>query len=455
MLLDNPQKRSPPKAHQGGHLLEQQLRYGSQEFEFSLGQGRPVARLEPNTPPPVGPPGEIVRRCLEQPYGSPLLREIARGKQSAAILIPGKERVAGTAEYVPALVAELNRAGIPDESIEVFLATGTHEHHGVSDVVDLLGEELASRVQCRAHDCFAENELSEVGRTTFGTPVLINQRVLEAEVKILTGRIVPHYFAGFSGGRKALIPGVAGFQTIRANHRLTLDPERGIHPGVGPCLLDGNPVHLDMLEGTRMVRPDFTLNTLLDTDHRMIAAVAGDFEAAHEEGCRQAARLFRLTVDEPVDVLITSAGGHPYDYNFMQALKAVFNVQDIVRPGGAILWLAECTRGLHPEFLRWCSILSDEELNDAVRENYNLRGHNSLMLRRLTRRADVALWSALPDDALHGLGLHPVRSLTEGIGWIGDRVSGDFSYAVVPYANVMSATVAHKAPAELHEQLLT
>ncbi len=435
-------------------MLEQQLRYGSRKFGFSLGQGRPVAHLEPNTPPRPSPPGEIVRRCLEQPYGSPTLREIARGKRSAAILIPGKERVAGTAEYVPALIAELNRAGIPDDNIEVFLATGTHEHHGVSDVVDLLGEEVASRVRCRAHDCFAESELSEVGRTSFGTPVLINRRVLEAEVKILTGRIMPHYFAGFGGGRKALIPGVAGFQTIRANHRLTLDPERGIHPGVGPCLLDGNPVHLDMLEGTQMVRPDFTLNTLLDTDHRMIAAVAGDFETAHEEGCRQAARLFRLTVAEPVDVLITSAGGHPYDYNFMQALKAVFNVQDVVRPGGAILWIAECRRGLHPEFLRWCSIVSDEELDDAVRENYDLKGHNSLMLRRLTRRADVALWSALPDDVVRTLGLHPLHSLTEGIEWIRERVSGDFSYAVVPYANVMSATVAHKAPAELPERLL-
>ena len=432
-------------------LVEQQLRYGSREFGFSLEQGRPVARLEPNTPPPEGSPSEIVRRCLERPYGSPPLREIARGKRSAAILIPGKERVAGTAEYVPALIAELNRAGIPDENIEVFLATGTHEHHGVSDVVDLLGEEVASRVRCRAHDCFEESGLSEVGKTTFGTPVLINRRVLEADVKILTGRIMPHYFAGFSGGRKALIPGVAGFRTIVANHRLTLGPERGIHPNVAPCILSGNPVHLDMLEGARMVRPDFTLNTLLDTEHRMIAAVAGDFEAAHQEGCSQAARLFRLTVTEPVDVLITSAGGHPYDYNFMQALKAVFNVQDIVRPGGVILWVAECTRGMHPEFLRWGSIPS-EKLDGAVRENYNLKGHNSLMLRRLTRRAKVALWSDLPDDAVRTLGLHPVGSLTEGTEWVRDRVTGDFSYAVVPHANAVAATVDHKAPAELPER---
>ena len=155
-----------------------------------------------------------------------------------------------------------------------------------------------------------------------------------------------------------------------------------------------------------------------------------------------------------MDVLITSAGGHPYDYNFMQSLKAVFNVQDIVRPGGAILWIAECPRGIQPEFLRWCSITSDEELDEAVRENYDLKGHNSLMLRRLTRRAEVALWSALPDDVVRTLGLHPLRSLTEGIEWIRGRVSGDFTYAVVPYANAVSATLHHRASAEPRDRFL-
>jgi nickel-dependent lactate racemase len=138
----------------------------------------------------------------------------------------------------------------------------------------------------------------------------------------------------------------------------------------------------------------------------------------------------------------------------MQSLKAVFNVQDIVRPGGAILWIAECPRGIHPDFLRWCSISSDEELDEAVRENYNLKGHNSLMLRRLTRRAEVALWSTLPEDEVRALGVHPLGSLAEGMEWIGERVSGDFSYAVVPHANAVAATVEHKTPAELRERFL-
>jgi nickel-dependent lactate racemase len=200
-----------------------------------------------------------------------------------------------------------------------------------------------------------------------------------------------------------------------------------------------------MVEGARLAQPDFCLNTLLDTDHRMVSAVAGDFEAAHEEGCRQAARMFRVSVPEPLDVLITSAGGHPYDCNFMQSLKAVFNVQDVVRPGGAILWVAECGSGINPGFLPWAEISSDEELERAVRDRYALTGHNSLMLRHLIRRVDVALWSALPAEIVSKLGLHPVASLEEGLRWIRQRHPAGFTYAVVPHANVMCAALERAA----------
>jgi nickel-dependent lactate racemase/DNA-binding NarL/FixJ family response regulator len=430
------------KAHPSGKAIivnEQTIRCGSKEFVFSLPRGRLVRRLEPEFPPATSSAGEILAGALKQPLGSPPLAEIARGKKSAAILIPGKARLAGTREYMPALVGELNKAGLPDDSITVFLADGTHEQHLESDVAALLGENLVSRIRCLGHDCRKEEEVLELGTTSFGTPVLINRRVLDSEVKVLTGRIVPHYFAGFSGGRKALIPGVAGFRTILANHRLTLDRHRGIHPAVGLCSLADNPVHLDMLEGARMAKPDFCLNTLLNSDHQMIGAVAGDFEAAHEEGCRLAAQWLRLTLAEPVDVLITSAGGLPYDCNFMQALKAVFNVQDIVRPGGAILWVAECPQGINPGFLGWAAIRSDTELDEAVRAKYSLTGHNSIMLRQLIRKADVALCSTLPREVVAKLGLHPVSSLEEGVRWVLEKFAGAFTYAVVPYANAMCA----------------
>lgn len=422
-------------------MTEIRLKYGNGELTARAPDGALAGSIGPATPEPDVSADEIVRRALDSPIGSLPLADLASGARTASILIPGKTRVAATRTYVPALVDELERAGVPGDGIEVFLATGTHEHHLECDVASLLGDETASRVRTVFHDCFDESGLEQLGTTSFGTPVLVNRRVLDSDVRILTGRIVPHYFAGFSGGRKALIPGVAGFRTIKANHRLTLDPVRGLHPNARPCVLDGNPIHLDMVEGMRMAGPMFCLNTLLDTSHRLVDAVAGDAEAAHVEGSRRAGRLHRTRLDAAVDAVITSAGGSPFDCNFMQSLKAVMNVRDAVRPGGAILWVAECPFGIDPDFLRWAAIESDAELESAVRERYNLKGHNTLMLRHLTRKADVALCSGLPEADVRAMGFHPVTSLAEGLDWLRDRLGAGFSYVVAPHANVTCATV--------------
>jgi nickel-dependent lactate racemase len=299
--------------------------------------------------------------------------------------------------------------------------------------------EVAARVRCIAHDCQDKAGLERLGTTRAGTPVLFNRRVLDAEVKVLTGRIMPHYFAGYSGARKALLPGVAGFETIVANHRLTLHPEHGLHPAAALRSLEQNPVHLDMVEAARMAAPDFTLNTLMSRDRRIAHAVSGDVFEAHAAICAQADALLSLGLAQPVDALITSAGGEPADCNFMQSLKAIFNLKEIVRPGGAILWVAECAHGIHPGFLEYGSIESDAEMEETVRTRYALTGHNSLMLRALLRKADVALVSSLPPEAVARLGIHPVASVEEGARWLQGRFSSSFTYAVAPEANTICA----------------
>ena len=415
--------------------------YGAGRCPFVAPRGRSILSLRSAGSAEQGDPHGLLSRALQHPIASKPLAEIAQGKRSAAILIPGKARRVGTREYIPALVAELNRGGIADKDISIFLADGTHDQHLGSDMEELVGRETVARVRCLGHDAREEGETVQLGTTSFGTPVLINRAVMAAEVKILTGRIVPHYFAGYSGGRKALVPGVAGFRTIRANHKLTLASDVGIHPEVRPASLSGNPVHLDMVEGARLVRPDFCLNTVLDEAHGVVGVVAGDWEAAHAAGCRLADDCFHLKLPKPVDVLVTSAGGLPYDVNFMQSLKAAFNLQAMVRPGGAILWIAECAQGMHPGFLRWASIESDAELEAAVRADYNLTGHNSIMLRRLVRKAHVVLCSGLPAEEVRALGMHPVSTPEAGLRWIQDRVPGDSSYAVAPYANVLCGSI--------------
>ena len=421
--------------------MESTFRYGQGHLTARLDAGECLGVLTPQSPEPSGTDLEIVARALADPFGSPPLRELARGRRSAAILIPGKARRAGTDVYVRALIEELNAGGIGDEGIAVFLADGTHVQHLESDVADLLGEDVRRRVRCLGHDCRDASLLTEVGRTSRGNRVLINRQVLEADVRVLTGRIVPHYFAGYSGGRKALIPGVAGFETIKGNHRLTLADRAGIHAGAQPCRLAHNPVHEDMLEAARMVAPEFSLNTLLDTEHRIVGAAAGAMEAAHEAGCALAERWLRVEVDQPADAAITCAGGLPYDMNFMQSLKAPFNVRSVVRPGGAMLWIGEAAGGMHEGFTRWAAIDSDEKLDRAVRTGYQLTGHNSIMLRALVRQCRVAMVSALPSADVAALGIEPCADLEQGLAWLERQFDGPFGYYVIPHANVMCATV--------------
>lgn len=376
---------------------------------------------------------------MAQPIGSAPLRDLARGAKSVTILVPGKTRRAGVAEYTPILVEELNAAGVPDANITVVLATGTHEPHGPDDIKEVIGAELVTRVQCFRHDCRDDAGLIHVGTTTQGTKVRLSRAVVESDVIVLTGRIAPHYFAGLSGGGKALLPGVAGFDTILTNHARTLGLQQGLAPDARAFELADNPVHRDMDEVIHMVGPTFLLNTLMDIDHQIAGAVAGAPQAAHARGAELARQFYEHVATTQFDAVIASPGGAPYDCNFMQSLKAPMHTSALLKPGGALLWVAECAGKLHPGFCEWLAIQDDAELEAAIRSNYNLTGHNSLMLRRLLRQHPIALMSKLDASVVAALGFHPVGTLEEGCAWLRDKLSEQSAYAVVPHANLLAA----------------
>ena len=414
--------------------------HGAASFASRELEGREVTVLEPEAPGRSVDGDEAIRLALETPSG-PRLRDLAHGARSAAILVPGIDRVAAVGRFVPALLDELGAAGVSRERTTIYLATGTHHHRGMSDLATLLGDDLARTLPCVVHDPKSEASLVHVGDTSRGTSVVISRAVVEADVKILTGRVIPHYFAGFGGGRKALLPGVAGGSTILANHKLTLAPERGIAPHVGACSLDGNPVHLDMLEAMRFVRPTFALNMLLDTRHDIVDVLAGEPEASHAEACRRAIPLHQLRVPKPFDAMITSAGGAPYDCSFVQALKAILNVRDLVRPGGAVLWVAECPEGIAPAFLEWAKSDDDAAFEREARTAYNLAAHNTVMLRAFLRSARVAFVSGLDPSIVRLLGLEPMATVQAGVAWLHAQTQPGARVAVVPYANVTHGIV--------------
>lgn len=421
------------------------LKYGKGSCEAPWQEATPAKWLEPRCPTPSDPP-QLLRTALGQPFGSPPLHHLARGLRSAAILVPGKDRLAGVDQFLPLLLEELGAAGVPEEGITVVLATGSHVSHTPEEVSTIMGPASFQKVRWRQHNCRPDGQFVALGTTAFGTPVEIDSEVMSADIKILTGLIIPHYFAGFGGGRKALLPGVSAFHSIRKNHRLTLGPAGGIHPAVRHCSLKGNPVHEDMLDAARRVPSVFILNTLVDQENRIVSAVAGDLEEAHAEGCERATAWYSVPIESPVDAAITSAGGWPYDCDFVQSLKAVFAVKEIVRPGGAILWLAECAQGMKEGFLRWAEIRSDEALDAAVRANYDLAGHNTIMLRALLRQVRVGFVSGLPDEAVKALGLVPLHSLAEGLDWLRAVSPPNYQCAVIPFGNITHARIGEKGP---------
>jgi lactate racemase len=421
------------------------LKYGHGEMEVPLARP-PLDICAPRHVAGLPAPEDALRAAVRAPIGARSLQALAEGKRSAAILISARDRVTRSDLFTGILADELNAAGLPDEAIQVFLATGTHQKQSQADIESLLGS-ACGRLRVVHHDPRDEQNLVYLGTTRAGTPISVNRAVYDADVKILTGRIAHHYFAGFSGGRKAIAPGVAGMQTILANHKLVMSPDgRGRHPGVAAGVLAGNPVHEDLLEIARPVGPTFCLNTVLNTEHEITHVFAGDWVAAHEAGCHLVETLFRVPVDVPADVVVASCGGWPYDLSFMQVIKTIVSASHAVADGGTLVVLGECERGLEPGFLNWCRYASLAELNRAVLAHYDLKGHNSYWLREIQSRIRVVLVSTLGAADVAAMGFVHASTPAEGVAIAYDSSGPDASVLVIPYGNIITCARVEQAP---------
>jgi len=243
------------------------------------------------------------------------------------------------------------------------------------------------------HDCKAQ-DLVDVGTTQkHGTRVLLNRAFVEADVRILTGDVCLHYFAGYGGGRKSVLPGVAGEETIKHNHVMLLEPNA--RTGV----LDGNPVHEDMAEAARMTKVDFVVNVVANGRGDVVRAFAGDMEQVFAEGVRLVDEMYRVTVDRRADVVVASAGGHPFDVNLFQAYKAVDNALEVVKRGGVVILVAECPEGHGNQvFYDWMVKFGDlKAVEREVRRNFVLGGHKAYYLLKALQNHTVVLVSSMPD----------------------------------------------------------
>jgi nickel-dependent lactate racemase len=340
-----------------------------------------------------------VERALKEPIGSKRLSEIAKPEHKVAIVVDDATRDAPSDVMLLPVLAELNAAGVKDENVTVVFGCGTHRAVTPEEAVRLLGEEVLKRVKTVSHNCKAE-DLVYVGKTnTHGTKVLLNRAFAEADVKVLLGDVGFHYYAGYGGGRKSVMPAISCEETIKHNHAMLL--HANAHTGV----LVGNPVHEDMTEGARLAKVDFILNVVTNRKDEIVKAFAGDLEQAFNEAVKLVDELYRVTVDRRADIVVVSPGGYPADMNLYQAYKALDNALEVVKRNGVIILVAECAEGHGNQvFYDWMMRLGElNKVEHEIKRNFVLGGHKAFYLLRALKNHQIILVSSLPDYYANGV----------------------------------------------------
>jgi nickel-dependent lactate racemase len=373
-----------------------------------------------------------VRDALNHPIGTARLGEIVRPGERIAILVNDITRLTRTDLILPPLIETLNSAGVPDRDIFIVFALGIHRLQTNEERKLILGEEIHARIRSFDHISTDGANLVELGRTSFGNRVEINREVWEADRIILTGEIIYHLIAGYSGGRKSLVPGVAGFRTITFNHRMIFDPN------CRSGKLDGNPAHEDLLEACRLADPDFLVNVVLSPAGKLVRVVAGHYDLAHREGCRTVDQMLRVEIEAPYDVMIASAGGFPLDIDLRQAHKGLENACQALRLGGSILFYAECPGGAgigsFEEYVR--RYRDDFEMREALEREFVVGGHKAYWVARLGRLYNIHLVSGLDPDFVRRCHFNPVSPADHEtvLRDLVQRAGPEARVAVVPYS---------------------
>jgi nickel-dependent lactate racemase len=311
-------------------------------MEMDLTKLNVAAILEPRQQGAGGDilsPGQLVSRALEQPIGTKRLRDLARDKRNIVVVTSDHTRPMPSRITLPLLLSEIREFNKGAE-VTILIATGLHRATTPEELLERFGSAIVDGERIVIHDAL-KDKCVYMGQLPSGNDYAVNKLVLDADLLVCEGYIEPHFFAGFSGGRKSILPGVCSAETIRANHS-----SRTIaNPYSAAGVLEDNPIHLDALHAARSVGVDFILNVALDQNKRVVGAFAGDLEAAHAEGCALVAQLFTIP-RVPADIVVTSNGGYPLDQNLYQCAKAVRTAAECVKAGGIIILVASCTDGI-------------------------------------------------------------------------------------------------------------
>ena len=400
--------------------------YGSGVQTVEVPEENLLAVLESNPKEHLRRGEEAVRYALANPIGAPLLRNIVKAGQKIAIVTSDISRPLPSYDVLPAVLDELYAGGAKAEDITVVLALGSHRRHAPEEMQHLVGERCWQEVRCVDSDV---NDCVHLGVTTAGTPVDITRVVAEADVRICLGNIEFHYFAGYSGGAKAIMPGVSTPAAIQQNHRMMVSADA--------CAgkLEGNPVRADIEEAGAICGIDYIVNAVLDEHKKIVFAVAGDVTQAHRVGCAYLDEMYRKKLTRQADIVLVSQGGAPKDANLYQVQKALDNAKHAVRDGGTIILMGACPEGLgSKKFEEWLTTApTAHSMVEKIGRQFELGGHKAAAIGMVLDRAQIDLVSEMDDDFVRSIFLNPQPTAQAAFDAAMEKYGKDASVIAMPY----------------------
>lgn len=381
-------------------IMELTYGYGKEIRHFCVSENNLLCQVTQNRINVSCTGIDAVKEALNNPIGTPRLKEIVKPGEKVVIITSDITRPCPSQLIIPEIIMELNQAGVRNEQITVVFALGSHRFQTPDEQRKLVGDWVYDKIKCVDA---AKESFVHIGVTSFGTPVDIDPVVAKADRRICVGNIEFHYFAGYSGGAKAVMPGVSTQEAIQKNHsRMVLEEAKA-------GSLSQNPLRQDIEEAAAMVGVDFILNVVLDEEKHIVKAVAGDVRKAHEAGCRFLDALYKVPIPQRADIVITTPGGFPKDINLYQTQKALDNARYAVKEGGIIILIGSCIEGMGEKvFEEWMvNSPSPDTVIERIQRKFQLGGHKAASISMILKKNRIFLVSDLNDEFVKSIFMEP------------------------------------------------
>jgi len=414
--------------------MKVRLDYGRDGLEVELPDENVVAVLGLKPAPPIQEAASDISSALACPIGSEPLSRLAAGRRDACIVICDVTRPVPNRVLLPPILEALDAGGLTRDRVTILIATGTHRPNEGAELEAMLGRDIVSTCRVVNHVCTDAGSQRYLGISPNGVPVYLDRTYCDADLKLTVGLIEPHFMAGFSGGRKLVMPGVAALETVQAWH----SPRFLEHPNATNGVVDGNPVHEESLAIAKMARPDMAVDVTLDDQNRITGVFAGDLEEAWRAGVAFASEHVRAQVAEPVDIVVSTCAGAPLDATFYQAVKGMVGALPIVKPGGSIVIASECAEGIGSEPFRRQLMESDDlcaYIDAMQRDDWTFvpdQWEVEELAKAVRENTVYCVASGIPRDDLARCFVTPAETVEEAVAAAMERHGPDARIAVIP-----------------------